>query len=137
MQTREQLLQEMLRLGACYEATEYVRSHPAEDALTIGLKCDRVGWLIWYIGRKDPAAIAGFAKRCADRWPAAAAAAAYNDAAYASAAAAYAAHNAAAAAYNAAAYAERDERSERAEHTERAEQLRDLHAMCEVLCGNP
>jgi len=128
MKTKQDLLDRMAALAACYEATTWVKAQ-AGSALEIGLRSDRIDWLVWLIGRIDPVAIADFARRCADRAKGyaayAARASAYAFSAYANAnaadayaaeaeadadaeayanAAAHAAH-AAHAAYDAAAYA--------------------------------
>ena len=95
MKTKQDLLDRMSALAACYEATTWVTWATAQEgsALEIGLRSDRIDRLVWLIGRIDPVAIADFARRCADR-------AKTYVAAYAAdrAAAAYAAHAAAAAA---------------------------------------
>jgi len=112
MKTKQDLLNRMSALAACYEATVWVTSQEG-TALEIGLRSDRIDWLVWLIGRIDPVAIADFARRCTDRAKgyANASSSAYANAAeadayaaYAANAAAYAAH-AAHAAYDAAAYA--------------------------------
>ena len=69
MQTKQDLLTKMAALRACYEATTWVTWVTSQEgtALEIGLRSDRVDWLVWLIGQIDPVAIAGFARRCADR----------------------------------------------------------------------
>ena len=67
MKTKQDLLESMRALGACERATEFVTGHTAESALKIGLSCADLRWLIWYLGRVDATAIAGFAERCAAR----------------------------------------------------------------------
>ena len=66
MQTKQDLLTKMAALRACYEATTWVTSQEG-TALEIGLRSNRIDWFVWLIGRIDPVAIAGFARRCADR----------------------------------------------------------------------
>lgn len=114
MKTKADLLTKMAELNACLGATAWATSQDG-TALEIGLRCERIDWLIWLIGRIDPTAIAVFALLCADR------AKAYANA-NANAAARYAANAAADAAYAAyAAYA--------ASAAERKQQLTDLHAV--------
>lgn len=125
MKTKQDLLTKMAELRACAEATTWVSAQEG-SALEIGLRTDRIDWLIWLIGRIDPVAIACFARRCADR-------AKTYDAHYAR----YAAHYARYARYaaDAACYAryaaERDaQRTDlRAMWIERDAQRTDLHAM--------
>ena len=144
MKTKQDLLNRMSALAACYEATTWVTWATAQEgsALEIGLRSDRIDWLVWLIGRIDPVAIADFARWCADRAMGYAAFSAYASAyafsadayaaeadadaeAYANAAA-HAAH-AAHAAYDAAAYAAAYGADAAA--AERRTQLTDLHTM--------
>ena len=69
MKTKQDLLNRMSALAACYEATTWVTWATAQEgsALEIGLRSDRIDRLVWLIGRIDPVAIADFARRCADR----------------------------------------------------------------------
>ena len=128
MKTKQDLLDRMAALTACYEATTWVTWVTAQEgsALEIGLRSNRSDWIVWLIGRIDPLAIADFARRCADRAKGYAADRAANAnanaAAYTADRAAYAdraadratnadrADRAANAAANAAAYAYADER---------------------------
>jgi hypothetical protein len=64
--TKAELLQEMGRLGACKEATEWVTAGEG-NADEIWQRCTDVSWLIWFAGRRNPTAIAAFADRCAER----------------------------------------------------------------------
>ena len=66
MKTKQDLLDRMAALQACVCASEWVTAQEG-SALEIGLRSDRVDWLVWFIGRIDPVAIADFARRCADR----------------------------------------------------------------------
>jgi hypothetical protein len=123
--TKAELLQEMRRLGACKEATEWVTAEEG-TADEIWRRCTDVSWLIWFAGRNSPTAISAFAGRCAERakgYDAASVAdadAAAAWAALAARAADYADYAARAADY--AEYAESDD-------AERALQLSDLHQL--------
>ena len=150
MQTKQDLLDRMAALRACPEATVWATDQEG-TALEIGLRSDRVDWLIWLIGRIDPVAIADFARRCADRakgyasasasaYANAAAVSAYANAAVSADRAADASVDANAAAANAAfsaAYAARAAayafsaaaRAADADADERQAQLTDLHTM--------
>ena len=139
--TKQDLLNRMSALNACYEATDWVTAQEG-TALEIGLRSDRIDWLVWLIGRIDPVAIADFARRCTDRAEGYAAAdrAAYaarvvRATAYAARAAAYAYADAA---YYAAYYADRAVEqvdrayaadADRAADAERRTQRTDLHAL--------
>jgi hypothetical protein len=130
--TKAELLQEMKRLGACSEATDWVTAEEG-NADEIWTRCTDVSWLIWFAGMKNPTAISAFAARCAERAKGYAAASAANaagaaanpawDANYAAEAAEAAAKAEAWAAANYAAWA-----AARADD-ERALQLAELHQM--------
>jgi len=64
--TKDDLLTMMLSPKACAEAQAWVSAQDG-DALAIALRCARIDWLIWLLGRHDPSAIPGFADRCAAR----------------------------------------------------------------------
>lgn len=51
MKTKKQLLAKMERMGACYEAREWVENHRAQSAERIGLSCQRPYWLMWFLWR--------------------------------------------------------------------------------------
>ena len=66
--TKEELLREIREMGACEEGgPAYVLASPLATAREIGLACDRVDLLVWYLGRREPEKIATFARNCADR----------------------------------------------------------------------
>lgn len=65
--TKIEMLAKMRELGACEGATVWVEAHPADTAREILLDCQRVDWLIWFVGRCAPGEIAGFVGRCAGR----------------------------------------------------------------------
>lgn len=68
--TVSELLAHAIALGACDGPTDilaYLSALGHDDVLRTGDECDRVDLLVWYLGRVDPAGIAGFARRCADR----------------------------------------------------------------------
>jgi len=121
MKTKQDLLNRMAALRACPGATVWATDQDG-TALEIGLRSDRIDWLVWLIGRIDPLAIADFARRCADRAKRYANASVDANAAATSAYAAAAA-DAADAAYATAAYA-----------AERQAQLTDLRVVWVGVC---
>jgi hypothetical protein len=49
--TKIELLKRMEDLGACEDATEWVRAQTADDAQSIWDSCERGDWMLWLAGR--------------------------------------------------------------------------------------